>query len=299
MTNMPTPTADQVPLVSVLLASYNHASYVEAAVRSVIGKQGIDVEFLAIDDGSSDGSADILQRLSAELGFVLRIRENRGLVATLNELVAMSHGKYICTLASDDIMPPGRLARQVAWMEAHPEQVASFGQVRLLDAEGNIAAAQDKRYRNAIPQASFQQLLLGLVELNGCTEMLRRDALISVGCYTDRFAFEDYPLWLALSYRFGPLAVLSDDHCFYRMHGQNMSRRIDFIYTEVLRIIADYRGEAEYARAQQLWKANWFSSLAYANKWQAFRRLPELFSWSWPFIRRIPKLFIPAGLLKQ
>ena len=299
MTNMSTPPADQARLVSVLLASYNHAPYVEAAVRSVIGMQGIAVEFLAIDDGSTDGSADILQRLSAELGFELRIRENRGLVATLNELVAMSHGKYICTLASDDMMPPGRLARQVAWMEAHPEQVASFGQVRQMDATGNIAATQDVRYRSAIPQATFAQLLQGLVELNGCTEMLRRDALMAVGCYTDRFAFEDYPLWLALSHRYGPLAVLPEDHCYYRLHGKNMSRRIDFIYTEVLRIIADYRGEAEYARAHRLWKANWFSSLAYADKWLAFRRLPELFSWSWPFIRRIPKLFIPAGFLKQ
>lgn len=293
-----TPNTDQAPLVSVLLASYNHAPYVEAAVRSVIGKQGIDVEFLVIDDGSTDGSADILKRLSAELGFVLRVRENQGLVATLNELVAMSHGKYICTLASDDIMPPGRLARQAAWMDAHPEQVASFGQVRLLGENGNPAGEQEIRYRLAIPSVKFTQLFLGEAEVHGCTELIQRKALDAVGGYSTRYAFEDYPLWLALSHRFGDLAVLPHDHCYYRRHASNMTNRIDFIHEQCLAMLSDYADHPCYTEAVCRRKAVWFSAWAYADKIEAIKRLPRLFSWSWAFVRRLPKLFIPRSLLR-
>lgn len=298
MTNMSTPPADQARLVSVLLASYNHAPYVEAAVRSVIGMQGIAVEFLAIDDGSTDGSADILQRLSAELGFELRIRENRGLVATLNELVAMSHGKYICTLASDDMMPPGRLARQVAWMEAHPEQVASFGQVRLLGDNDRPNGEQEERYRLAMPSVTFTQLFLGEAEVHGCTELIQRKAFDAVGGYSSRYSFEDYPLWLALSHRFGDLAVLPDDHCYYRRHTSNMTNRIDFIHSQCLDMLSDYADHPCYTEAVHRRKAVWFSAWAYADKFEALKRLPKLFTWSWAMIRRLPKLLIPRRLLR-
>ena len=100
------------PIVSVLMASYNHEKYVEAAVRSVLSQQGVAFELIVIDDGSTDRSPEILEKLSAELRFSYIHRENKGVVATMNELLAMARGKFFCSFASDDIMPPDRLKIQ-------------------------------------------------------------------------------------------------------------------------------------------------------------------------------------------
>ena len=115
---------EHMPLVSVLLASYNHEKYVEAAVRSVMEQKGVDFELVVIDDGSTDHSPDILEKLQGELGFRYIHRENKGFVPTMNELLSLARGKYFCSFASDDIMPPDRLKKQSDFMERHPRSVA-------------------------------------------------------------------------------------------------------------------------------------------------------------------------------
>ena len=87
------------PVVSVLMASYNHENFVEAAVRSVMAQTGVMFELVVIDDGSTDSSPEILEKLSSELRFTYVHRENRGVVATMNELLSMARGKYFCSFA--------------------------------------------------------------------------------------------------------------------------------------------------------------------------------------------------------
>ncbi len=287
----------ETPLVSVLLASYQHASFVEAAIRSVLAQENVNYELLVIDDGSTDGSVEIIEKLSLEYGFFFLSRENRGLISTLNELTSKAKGKYICTLASDDMMPLGRLAGQIAYMENHPKVPACFGQVRILDAAGNLSPDLDKRYIRAIPQVTFKELLLGEKELHGCTELIRHSVFLEVGGFSTQFQIEDYPLWLSLAYRFDSLPVLELVCCHYRVHDSNMHRRIDFIYAECLKIIEKYRKHPLYPEAKRRWKANWFSALAFADKPHAVFMFPRLFSFSWAFFRRFPKLFIPSRFL--
>ena len=72
------------PVVSVLLACYNHEAYVEAAVRSIMSQKGVAFELIAVDDGSKDRSPEILEKLAEEFKFRYVHRENKGVVATLN-----------------------------------------------------------------------------------------------------------------------------------------------------------------------------------------------------------------------
>lgn len=287
------------PLVSILLPSYNHAAYVEATIRSVMVQKGVSFELLVVDDGSPDHSASLLQQLQHELGFTLILRENRGLVYSLNELLEKARGKFISTIASDDIMPFGRLAQQVAYMQNHPEVVASFGQIQNMDVNGALNTNIDPRYLPGVPWVSFEQLMLGIREVHGCTEMIQRDALLQVGGFPSEYRIEDFPLWLRLSRKFGPLAVLDSVHCYYRIHGSNMHRKLDFIYENVLQILEEHRDHPDYPEALSRWKANWFSSWAYQDKWEAWKRLPSLWSFSWHFLRRLPKLFIPRFFLRH
>lgn len=286
------------PLVSVLLASYNHEKYVEAAVRSIMDQKGVDFELLVIDDGSTDSSPEILERLSKELAFKYRHRPNKGLVPTLNELLAEARGKYFCTFASDDIMAPGRLCAQSDFLENHPEKVACFGQCILMNENGTLDERMEERYLRAMPRISFEECFLGKKVLQGCAEMYSREAVESLGNYDEKYSFEDYPMNLKILRRFGPQPVRNVLCCYYREHSYNMHRDCSRLYREILRMFSeDYRAEPLYRKACRAWKAYWFSTLASQDKVEALKKFSETASLSWIFLSRLLKLFVPRRFL--
>ncbi len=285
------------PLVSVLLASYNHEKYVEAAVRSIMEQKGVAFELLVIDDGSSDSSPEILERLSRELNFKYRHRPNKGFVPTLNELLSEARGKYFCTFASDDIMAPGRLSLQSAYLKAHPEKVACAGLVRIFRADGSLEEQPDSRYAK-VKNASFEDILLGNAELHGESEMIVREKFAELGNYDESFRFEDLPTWLALSDRFGDIPVLPVICSYYRDLPTSMHRNLNFIYSEILAVVNRYADRPVGKKAKNRWKTRWFSSLAYSQKKEAFRLLPKLANASLFFWKHFPKLFVPQKFLK-
>ena len=285
------------PLVSVLLSSYNHEKYVEASVRSVMAQKGVSFELLVIDDGSTDQSPQILEELSKEFGFFYKHRENKGLVKTLNELISLSHGKYFCTFASDDIMAPGRLAQEIAFLEAHPEAPACAGQIVNMHPDGSLDPSPDPRFGRA-EKASFKDILLGNVELNGSTEMIVKSKFAEVGFYDENFRFEDFPAWLALASRFGDIPILKTVCSHYRVLPTSMHKNLNFIYAQILSVVEKYQSHPAYRQAVNLWKTRWFSSLAYDQKGEALRMLPKLANASFAFWSHFPKLFIPQKFLK-
>lgn len=287
------------PLVSVLMASYNHAPFVEDAVRSVMAQKGVSFELIVIDDGSFDDSPEILKKLSEEYGFSFISRKNRGLVPTMNEMLRKAKGKYFCSFASDDMMPENRLKIQSAYLENHPDKAACFGQARSLDRFGNLSLALDKRYLKSVPEVDFEDLFLGRKVLHGCTEMIVTKKMLALGGYDERFFIEDYPTWLLLSDHFGTLPVLDLVFCHYRFHETNMHKRTDSMYSQCLKIIEIYKEHPLYLEAKRCWKAYWFSNLAFSNKKKALLYFPQLFSFSRVFFQKIPKLFFPSCLLKR
>lgn len=285
------------PLVSVLLASYNHERFVEASVRSVMAQKGVAFELLVLDDGSSDASPEILAKLSREFGFKFLHRANKGLVKTLNELLGMARGKYFCTFSSDDVMPAGRLRLQAEFLEAHPEYVACYGQVREMLPDGS-AGRRDPRYERALPEASFEELFLGKKALHGCADFIRTREFRELGGYDERFLAEDFPSHLALSSRYGSLAVVDIDCCTYRLHSTNVHYDSEKIYRGFLAALELYKEHPLYRSAVRRFKSAWFSELAYVNKREALRRLPELASFTPVFFKRFLKLFIPKRFLR-
>ena len=287
------------PKVSVILPSYNHEPYVEAAVRSVMEQTGVDFELIVIDDGSKDCSPEILKRLSEELGFMFIHRPNKGVVATLKEALSLARGLYVCSFSSDDIMPPDRLKNQSDFLDAHPEAVACFGQVMPLFDDGKLGE-MDVRYLRSVPQVTFKESFLGQKALHGCAEMFVREKILAIGGYDNRYYFEDYPLYLKILDHYGPQPVSKDFVCcYYREHGDNLHVNHDRIYSEILRLLAEnYSSHPLYKKAVRAWKSNWFSAVAAQSKLKALRLIPRVISLSPRFWFRLPKLFIPRKLLK-
>jgi len=109
------------PKVTVLMPVYNGEKYLREAIDSILGQTFADFEFLIINDGSTDGSLEVLRPYSDPRVRVVGNEKNLGLVATLNRGLALAKGEYVARMDCDDISLPKRLEKQIAFMDAHPE----------------------------------------------------------------------------------------------------------------------------------------------------------------------------------
>ena len=126
------------PLVTVIMGVHNGLPYVAQAVESVLAQDFGDFEFLAIDDGSSDGSRGVLEEAAARDERV-RVRvngENIGLTRSLNWALAEARGELIARMDADDICLPQRLGRQVEVFKADPELAVLGSAIIIIDEAG-------------------------------------------------------------------------------------------------------------------------------------------------------------------
>lgn len=110
-----------MPIISVILPVYNAEKYLDEAIQSILDQTFKDFEFIIINDGSTDGSLSIIEKYqNIDERIILITRENKGLIASLNEGISISKGQYIARMDADDISLPERFAKQVAFMEKNP-----------------------------------------------------------------------------------------------------------------------------------------------------------------------------------
>ncbi|HEY0380759.1 MAG TPA: glycosyltransferase [Candidatus Elarobacter sp.] len=191
------------PVVSVAIKSYNHAEYVHQSISSVLEQSFQDFEIVVTDDGSTDGTADVIARFTDPRIRFERFERNRGISTTMNATTARARGVFVAILNSDDFALPGRLETQVAFLRAHPEVAAVFGRPRLVGERGEPAGGYDVF---AIPfdgattprQAWLRQFFFHGNCLCAPTAMIRWSALQS-GRYDPRLTnLQDLDRWVQL-----------------------------------------------------------------------------------------------------
>jgi glycosyltransferase involved in cell wall biosynthesis len=210
--------------VSVLMPVYNAERYVTEAVESILAQTFRDFEFLIIDDGSTDRSLSILKRYAErDPRIYLVSRPNRGLVPTLNELIAMARGEFVARIDADDVALPERFERQIAFLRGHPEVVCVGGAVLEIDPAGHELAGV---HRHPSHDAGIQEdLLRGCTAIWHPTATMRREAVASVGGYREEMKHcEDLDLWLRLG-EIGRLANLEEVVLRYRVHPDSKTER--------------------------------------------------------------------------
>lgn len=115
--------------VSVIMPSFNHRPYVERAIDSVLAQTHAATELIVVDDGSTDGSVELLQSLQTRHRFTLLCQQNVGVCRTLNRGIReAAKGEYVALLASDDFWHPEKLSRQLAALTASPGSEFCFSQ---------------------------------------------------------------------------------------------------------------------------------------------------------------------------
>jgi glycosyltransferase involved in cell wall biosynthesis len=126
------------PLISVIMPVYNAEKFLREAVGSILDQTLSDVELIAIDDGSSDSSPEILEsfRKKDPRLIIHRNPSNQGMPASLNTGLALARGKYIARMDADDISLPERFEKQVAFLETHPEIDIVGTALKMVDERG-------------------------------------------------------------------------------------------------------------------------------------------------------------------
>jgi glycosyltransferase involved in cell wall biosynthesis len=207
----------RAPAISIVMSAYNNVAYVEAAVRSILAQSFRDFEFIIIDDGSTDGTGEVLRRF-AESDCRIRLvsRENKGLTVSLNEGLAMARGELIARMDADDIALKDRLAKQVAHLAAHPEVVALGTRIETIDPFGSPLERPQHHLDHAAIDA---ELIRGSGwALVHPTVIMRAAALKQLGGYREEWNnTEDLDLFLRLA-EIGKVANLPDVLLQYRQH---------------------------------------------------------------------------------
>lgn len=183
--------AARSPRVSVFIASYNGERYVEASVRSVLDQTFRDLELVVVDDGSRAPTLEILRRLAAE-DPRMRLFESahRGQIGTLNHAIEQCRGELLARLDHDDNCLPERIARQVAYMDDHPDVVAIGSATQRIDENDTFHG--DARKKVSAERTNPATLPPTLVFLMGPTLMARASAMRAIGGYRPQFrAAED------------------------------------------------------------------------------------------------------------
>jgi glycosyltransferase involved in cell wall biosynthesis len=215
--NTPSSTRDPpvIPRVSVLMPVFNAARYLSDALNSISAQSFADIEFVAVDDGSNDGSSRILELFaSRERRMKLVTRRNLGLIATRNELLNAARGELVAWMDSDDISLPQRLTRQVDAFDQDPALVCLGAAAQCIDPDGNFLNIE--RW-----PLTHREILIDQQKGGGMrfpTTMMRRDLALLVGGFREPFKIgEDLDFLLRLS-EHGKMENLPDTLYLYRQH---------------------------------------------------------------------------------
>ncbi len=207
-----------MPKISIIMPVYNAEAYLNEAIDSILNQTFSDFEFIIIDDGSADRSADIVRAYSDERIRFYVNEGNMGIAATLNRGLALADGEYIARMDSDDISMVMRFEKQVSFMEEHPEVAVCATGIRLFGSqsgERTFSKSHDQLKIDLIFACCFAHP----------TVMMRRRVLMEEGYqYEQTFnKMEDYALWLKIS-RKHHLASIKDILLAYRIHAAQVTQ---------------------------------------------------------------------------
>jgi len=212
------------PLVSVVMSVYNAEKYLDESIQSILSQTYSNFEFIIINDGSTDESLEIIERYAEKDNRIIVIsRENRGLIASLNEGIKKAKGKYIARMDADDISMPTRFEKQVEFMEKNKHigicgtAVIGFGE----DMKESIWKLSTKS------SALKTQLLFSSCFAHPSV-MMRKEVLVqNTLLYNQEFLHvEDYALWVELA-KITEFANLSQPLLRYRVLKNSITRVAD------------------------------------------------------------------------
>lgn len=215
--------------ISIIIASYNYAEYIEEAINSVINQSYQDWELIIVDDGSNDGSIEIIKSYYEKDN---RIRffqhaqgQNRGLKETLLLGIKHASGDWIAFLESDDYFSPDNLAKKIESIKKYPYVNLIFNKVKFLSEEKRkqqkiFENIQKKLSKKKFPKNMFYDFYIDNTILTFSSVMTKKKVLQNVNFDTPFDAALDRWLWVHLAYN-NNFYYIDEELTFWRLHPQS------------------------------------------------------------------------------
>ncbi len=287
---------NDLPLVSVLLPSYNHDKYVEEAIMSVVNQSYTNIELIVIDDGSTDNSPRIIEALSKKYNFKFYLQSNVGLVKTLDRLLQYANGKYISIIASDDVYDGNKISLLVDFLEGHKAYDMVYAKIKIIDQHSKIISSVDEDYKSG---NIFPNLLCGDFFINGVTALIRADTY-KLYKRSDLY-IEDFQFWLKIA-KSHKIGFVDKYLAFYRVHDNHLSSNLLKMQEAEYQTISKYKNEVTYSEALRQWTLKWLGEAIEQDKVYALRFLPKLLYvknlYNKVFYKLIVKLIMPRFIWK-
>lgn len=226
----------KIPIVSILMPTYNHENYISQAIESVLAqKTNYSYELLIHDDFSTDSTLAIAESYTTKYPDKIKLfteKENQGLMKSYKRLIEQSNGKYLAILESDDYwINENKLQMQIDFLENNPDYGIIAGDIITIDDKGNeIKKGGFNKDKSTVD--FWYTKLLGLSGFEGaCTIIFRKDLFFkycNINDYIDLgFKTFDHPTWLSISYH-SKCKVIPKILAAYRHASTSLSNNTDF-----------------------------------------------------------------------
>jgi glycosyltransferase involved in cell wall biosynthesis len=213
------------PLITVIIPCYNSGEFIEEAVFSVKSSEGVNIEIVIVDDGSTDSSTlSVLMKLKQH-GYRVVVQQNRGPAAARNSGEKIANGDYLFFLDSDNKICPDYLRKALKKMQSDKG-------IGVVYADAIFFGLTDKPRFKPAP-FSFDQLLIGNY-IDMCA-MVRREAFVAVGGFDEArelIGYEDWELWIRLGLTNWKFSYLNEKLFYYRIRADSLMSESDLIKKE-------------------------------------------------------------------
>lgn len=248
------------PLVSVIIPIYNRENLIKETLESALSQTFKDFEVIALDDGSTDKTAEIVRQIAkADKRIIYFYQENKGIAASRNNSIKLSKGKYIAFLDSDDIWLPEKLEKQIPIFDDNPGTGLIFSNV-LYFSDGR---ASHPLYKNKPPTGKIFRNLLMHSFICTSSVVIRREVFSGLDewCDENLGMSVDLDILLRILYKWDARYV---DGIFvkYRIHNEsytskrreNIPKEKEYLLNKLLRIYpglnTDFKSEVAYMKAR-------------------------------------------------
>jgi len=217
------------PLVSIVVPTYNRADMLPRAVHAALRQTHRQLEVIVVNDGSSDGTADVMNGLAdTDARVATYTKRNGGIADTLNFGFARARGGYLTWTSDDNWYEEDAIQGLVEFLEGHPEVAFAYTDMKAVDAHANVTG---------IMQASDPKDIFGTGYLSACF-LYRREVMEQVGTYDPRWPrSQDRDFWIRVSRRFRMERIAATPYRYLR-HDESMSGDTEAIMLENARLLA-------------------------------------------------------------
>ena len=221
------------PLVSVHVITYNQQKYIHETLASILEQDYDNFEIVVADDGSTDGTAEIIIEYARR--FPRKIvplvgGPNLGITGNSNRGLKACKGKYIAFIGGDDLFLPGKLTKQVQWLEKDENRVLCGHQVEVFYETGKKAHKLTRFMTSGKGPAS---VILNGPPFAATSVMVRASAIPEHGFEKTLFTVSDFMLWVECLISDKEYGYISGTYAKYRKHQNNISNQMPTMLADV------------------------------------------------------------------